>query len=107
MDNMPIASSSHDWENTLIDGIWSYSLEDIWTGIQSSYKKLSDVVKEKFSVDIKASMSIGISGMMHGYLAFDEDDNLLVPFRTWRNNITGQASSALTALFQYPIPSAG
>ena len=104
MDNMPIASSSHDWENALIDGIWSYSLEDIWTGIQSSYKKLSDVVKEKFSVDIKSTMSIGISGMMHGYLAFDENDNLLVPFRTWRNNITGQASSALTALFQYPIP---
>ena len=103
-DNMPITSSSHNWENALIDGIWSYSVEDIWSGVQSSYKSLVEVVKAEFAVDIKSTTSIGFSGMMHGYLAFDKDDNMLVPFRTWRNNITGQASSALTELFQYPIP---
>lgn len=104
MDNMPIASSSHNWENSFVDGIWSYSLEEIWSGIQSSYKRLVEVVKEQFSVDIKSTRSIGISGMMHGYLAFDQNGELLVPFRTWRNNITGQASSDLTELFKYPIP---
>lgn len=103
-DNSPIASASHNWENALVDGIWSYSIEDIWNGVQSSYKQLVDEVKAKYAVEIKNTKSLGISGMMHGYLAFDKDDNLLVPFRTWRNNFTGQASSALTELFQYPIP---
>ena len=103
-DNSPIASASHNWENALVDGVWSYSIEDIWNGVQSSYKQLVDEVKAKYAVEIKNTKSLGISGMMHGYLAFDKDDNLLVPFRTWRNNFTGQASAALTELFQYPIP---
>jgi sugar (pentulose or hexulose) kinase len=103
-DNSPIASASHDWENALVDGIWSYSVDDIWGGVQSSYKSLADAVKAEYAVDIKSTKSLGFSGMMHGYLAFDKDDNLLVPFRTWRNNFTGQASAALTELFQYPIP---
>ncbi len=103
-DNSPIASASHNWENALVDGVWSYSIEDIWGGIQSSYKQLVDAVRAQYAVDIKSTKSLGISGMMHGYLAFDKDDKLLVPFRTWRNNFTGQASAALTELFQYPIP---
>ena len=103
-DNSPIASGSHDWENTQVEGIWSYSIEDIWRGVQASYKSLVDEVKEKYGVAITSTKSLGFSGMMHGYLAFDKDDNLLVPFRTWRNNFTGQASAALTELFQYPIP---
>lgn len=103
-DNSPIAAGSHDWENAFVDGVWSYSIEDIWSGVQSSYKSLVDEVKAKYGVEIKSTKSLGISGMMHGYLAFDKDDNLLVPFRTWRNNFTGQASAALTELFQYPIP---
>jgi len=103
-DNSPIAAGSHDWENAFVDGVWSYSIEDIWSGVQSSYKSLVDEVKAKYAVEIKSTKSLGISGMMHGYLAFDKDDNLLVPFRTWRNNFTGQASAALTELFQYPIP---
>ena len=103
-DNSPIASGSHDWENALVDGVWSYSVEDIWGGVQASYKSLVDAVKAKYGVEIKSTKSLGFSGMMHGYMAFDKDDNLLVPFRTWRNNFTGQASAELTELFQYPIP---
>jgi len=103
-DNTPIATGSHDWENSYINNIWTYSLEDIWKGIQDSYQKMASNVKEQFGVTIKTTKAIGISGMMHGYLVFDKDENLLTPFRTWRNNITGQASEALTKLFNYPIP---
>ena len=103
-DNAPIASASHTWENALVDGIWSYSLEDIWAGVQSSYGQLVEAVKAQYGVAITSTKSLGFSAMMHGYMAFDKDGKLLVPFRTWRNNITGQASSALTELFQYPIP---
>ncbi len=103
-DNAPIASGSHDWENSYVNNIWTYSLEDIWKGIQNSYQNMAGSVKRQFGVDIKSVRSIGFSGMMHGYMAFDQNGNLLTPFRTWRNNITGQASEALTALFNYPIP---
>jgi sugar (pentulose or hexulose) kinase len=103
-DNTPIASGSHDWENSYVNNIWTYSLEDIWKGVQSSYQKMVSDVKEQYGVAIKTTGSIGFSGMMHGYLVFDKDGNLLTQFRTWRNNITGQASEALTKLFNYPIP---
>jgi sugar (pentulose or hexulose) kinase len=103
-DNTPIASGSHDWENSYVNNVWTYSLEDVWKGVQSSYQRMVSNVKAQFGVDIKTTRSIGISGMMHGYMVFDKSGNLLTPFRTWRNNITGQASEALTALFNYPIP---
>ncbi|HEX2927584.1 MAG TPA: FGGY-family carbohydrate kinase [Ruminiclostridium sp.] len=103
-DNTPIASGSHDWENSYINNIWTYSLEDIWKGVQSSYQKMAEDVKEKFGVGIKTTGAIGISAMMHGYMVFDVEGNILTPFRTWRNTITGQASEALTGLFNYPIP---
>lgn len=103
-DNTPIASGSHDWENSYVNNIWTYSLEDIWKGVQSSYRDMASQVKEKFGVAIQTTGSIGFSGMMHGYMVFDQDGNLLTPFRTWRNNITGQASEALTEVFNYPIP---
>lgn len=103
-DNSPIASGSHDWENSYVDNIWTYSLESIWQGVQDSYRKMAENVQEKYGVTIQSVKSIGFSGMMHGYLAFDKEENLLVPFRTWRNNITGQASLELTKLFNYPIP---
>ncbi len=103
-DNMPIASGSHEWENSYVNNVWTYSLDDVWKGVQSSYQKLVGDVKEKFGIAIQTVRSIGISGMMHGYLVFDQGGNLLTPFRTWRNNITGQASEALTKLFNYPIP---
>lgn len=103
-DNSPIASGSHEWENKLKNNIWTYSLEDIWRGVQDSYQKMSNVVIQKYGVTIKTIGSIGFSAMMHGYMVFDKEDCLLVPFRTWRNNITEQASKELTKRFNYNIP---
>ena len=103
-DNTPIASGSHDWENSCVNNIWTYSLEDIWKGVQNSYRKMADNVKDQYGAEIQTAGAIGFSGMMHGYMVFDKEGNLLTPFRTWRNNITGQASEALTRLFNYPIP---
>jgi len=103
-DHMPIASGSHEWENRHENGVWTYSLEDIWAGLQDSYQKLSKEVSEKYGVALKTIGAIGFSAMMHGYVVVDKDGNLLVPFRTWRNTITGQASEQLTELFQFNIP---
>ncbi len=103
-DYMPIASGSYAWENRYENGIWTYSLEDIWTGLQESYRKLSSEVLEKYNTPLKTIGAIGFSAMMHGYMAFDKDGNLLVPFRTWRNTMTGQAVEKLTELFQFNIP---
>ncbi|MDF2985399.1 MAG: ATPase [Eubacterium sp.] len=103
-DNTPIATGSHDWENSYVNNIWTYSIDDIWKGVQNSYQKMADSVKEQFGVSLKTTGAIGFSGMMHGYMVFDKSDKQLTPFRTWRNNITGQASEALTELFDYPIP---
>lgn len=100
----PIASGSYQWENHLIDGIWTYSMDEIMTGLRSCYQSLSQDVSQKYDTVITRLAAIGFSAMMHGYLAFDRNDNLLVPFRTWRNNITGEAAKALTELFQYNIP---
>ncbi|MGG1516351.1 FGGY-family carbohydrate kinase [Paenibacillus oryzisoli] len=103
-DHAPIASGSHDWENSYVNGVWTYSLEDIWKGLQDSYSKMTDEVKQQYGVSLQTVGAIGFSGMMHGYMVFDKDGELLVPFRTWRNNMTEQASKALTGLFNYPIP---
>ncbi|MGC9467237.1 MAG: xylulokinase [Anaerolineae bacterium] len=103
-DHAPIASGSYEWENRYEDGIWTYSLEDVWTGLQESYRALRIEVSETYNVSLRTIGAIGFSGMMHGYLAFDEDDNLLVPFRTWRNTITGEASEQLMELFDFNIP---
>lgn len=103
-DHMPIASGSYEWENRYENGIWTYTLEDIWTGLQESYRRLSNKVLEEYNTPLQTVGAIGFSGMMHGYMAFDQDENLLVPFRTWRNTITGRASEELTELFQFNIP---
>jgi sugar (pentulose or hexulose) kinase len=103
-ENNPIASGSFEWENTLADGIWTYSVDEVWTGLKTCYSGLKKEVEEKYGVTLKKIKSIGISGMMHGYMVFDTQENLLTPFRTWRNNITEKASQELTALFNYPIP---
>ena len=100
----PIASGSYDWENQLENGIWTYALDEVWKGLQGSYTALKEDVKKQYGAEITAIGSIGISAMMHGYLVFDKEGNQLVPFRTWRNTITGQASAELTELFQYNIP---
>ena len=103
-DHKPIASGSHEWENRHENGVWTYSLEDVWAGLQDSYQNLSKEVSEKYGVALKTIGAIGFSAMMHGYMVFDKDGNLLVPFRTWRNTITGPASEQLTELFQFNIP---
>ena len=87
-DHTPIASGSHDWENRYENGVWTYSLEDVWTGLQESYRKLNKEVFENCTVPLKTIGAIGFSAMMHGYMAFDKDGNLLVPFRTWRTTTT-------------------
>jgi sugar (pentulose or hexulose) kinase len=103
-DNTPIASSSYAWNNELIDGFYSYSISNIWKGVSTSYADLKKDVKNKYNVTLKKLKGIGISAMMHGYLAFDSEDNLLTPFRTWRNTNTAVASKELTELFNFTIP---
>ena len=103
-DHSPIASGDHAWENKLVDGVWTYSLEDVWNGLQSCYRSLCEDVQNKYGRTLTRVGSIGISAMMHGYLAFDSSDNLLVPFRTWRNTITEEAAAELTSLFDFNIP---
>ena len=100
----PLASGSHEWENRLTDGIWTYTLDDIWNGLADCYADLASDVKKKYDVVLKKFASIGFSAMMHGYLAFDKEGELLVPFRTWRNTITEEAAAKLTEVFQYNIP---
>ncbi|MBD5395960.1 MAG: ATPase, partial [Lachnospiraceae bacterium] len=99
-----LASGSFEWENRYLNGIWTYDLEDVWKGLQDCYQNLAEDVKEKYDAELTKIGSIGFSAMMHGYLAFDQDDNLLVPFRTWRNTITEEAADKLTKEFNYNIP---
>lgn len=100
----PIASGSYQWENRLENGYWTYSLEDVWTGLTSCYKDLAQDVERQYGIVLKKTAAIGISAMMHGYMAFDKEGNLLVPFRTWRNTTTGKAVEKLSSLFQFNIP---
>ena len=100
----PIASGSYDWENRLKDGYWTYPLSEVWEGIQHAYANLSLEVMQKYGIPLKKIGSIGFSSMMHGYLPFDKEGNLLVPFRTWRNTTTADAASKLTKLFGFNIP---
>ena len=102
--NVPIAQGAHEWENHLENGIWTYPMEEIHAGFKSCYADLRNDVKKQYGVGIKKLAAIGISAMMHGYLAFDKDGKLLVPFRTWRNTITEEASAKLTEVFNYNIP---
>ena len=103
-DHTPIASGSHDWENRYENGVWTYSLEDVWTGLQESYRNLSQEVSENYNAQLRTLGALGFSGMMHGYMAFDKDGNLLVPFRTWRTTTTAQAATELTDRFQFNVP---
>ena len=103
-EHNPIASGSHTWENRYENGLWTYSLDDIWAGLQDSYRDMAENVQKEYGVTIKKLGAIGFSAMMHGYMAFDEAGELLVPFRTWRNTITGEAAKKLTELFDYNIP---
>ena len=115
-ENKPIAQGSHEWENQLVDGLWTYSTEAIWYGVEDCYADLRRNVKREYDCEIEQLASIGISAMMHGYMAFgpngkatrwapvSESEKILAPFRTWRNTNTGKAASELSKLFNYNIP---
>ena len=103
-NNTPIAQGSHEWENQLIDGLWTYSIEAIWNGVQNCYADLRANVKAQYDTEIERLASIGVSAMMHGYMAFNEKEEILAPFRTWRNTNTGAAAAELSKLFNFNIP---
>ena len=103
-ESNPIAAGSHEWENRLENNIWTYTLDDIWTGLQDAYADMAADVKKQYDLELTNIGAIGFSAMMHGYMAFNEKDELLVPFRTWRNTMTGEAAGKLFDLFNYNIP---
>ena len=100
----PVAQGDFTWENQLENGIWTYPLAEVWQGVQAAYAALAADVLAKYGQPLTTVGCIGISAMMHGYLAFDAAGKLLVPFRTWRNTMTGPAAEELTAAFGFNIP---
>lgn len=103
-DHRPLAAGGFAWENQLVDGFWTYPLEEVRAGLQGCFADLQKEVRERYGVGLSRLGGLGLSGMMHGYMVFDRAGQQLVPFRTWRNNTTGQSAAELTGLFQYPIP---
>ena len=103
-ENKPIAQGSHTWENQLENGLWTYSIDAIWKGVQDCYADLRYNVNKEFGIEIETLAAIGVSAMMHGYMAFNDKEEILVPFRTWRNTNTGKAAAELSELFVYNIP---
>lgn len=103
-DNVPIASGGHDWENQFVDRVWTYSLDAVWAGMQGAFADLAAAVRSRYVTELRTIGALGVSAMMHGYLAFDAAGDLLVPFRTWRNTITGPASEQLSEAFDHAIP---
>lgn len=103
-DGTPVAQGSHTWENRLENNIWTYHMDDIITGLQCCYRSLADNISYTYNTNLTHITALGVSAMMHGYLAFDSNDNLLVPFRTWRNTITKEAADILTEAFDFNIP---
>ena len=101
---IPIASGDYEWENQLVNGVWTYSMDAVHTGLRSCFAALKADVKEKYGLELTEVGAIGVSAMMHGYLPFDKDGRQLAEFRTWRNTITGEAAEKLTALFGFNIP---
>jgi sugar (pentulose or hexulose) kinase len=99
-----LAVGSHEWENRFVDRMWTYSLEDVWSGLQAAYADLVRDAEQRHGARPSGFAAIGVSAMMHGYLPFDETGELLVPFRTWRNTTTGPAAAELSELFGVNIP---
>ncbi|MGA1838497.1 FGGY-family carbohydrate kinase [Herbiconiux sp. 11R-BC] len=99
-----LAVGSHEWENEFVDRLWTYSLDDAWTGLQAAHAALADDAERRHGVRPVSYGALGVSAMMHGYLAFDEGGELLAPFRTWRNTSTGPAAAELSALLGVNIP---
>lgn len=103
-DHAAVAVGSHSWENQFVDRLWTYSLDDVWAGVQESFAALRGDVRRRHGVDLTVVGALGVSAMMHGYLAFDAEGELLAPFRTWRNTNTGRAADRLSAEFGVNIP---
>lgn len=103
-ENRPISQGSFEWENKLVDGLWTYSLDAIWNGLRECYADLRKNVKQTYDAEIETLAAIGISAMMHGYMAFNKKEEILVPFRTWRNTNTAKAANELSKLFNFNIP---
>jgi sugar (pentulose or hexulose) kinase len=103
-DHAPLAVGNHDWENQFVDRLWTYPLDAVWTGVQQSFAALAEDVRRRHGVELAGVGALGVSAMMHGYLAFDADGALLTPFRTWRNTNTGRAAERLSAEFGVNIP---
>ncbi|GAB3318344.1 FGGY-family carbohydrate kinase [Geodermatophilus aquaeductus] len=103
-DHAPLGVGSSDWENQLVDRLWTYALDDVWTGVQQSFAALAEDVQRRHGVDLSTVGALGVSAMMHGYLAFDADGKLLTPFRTWRNTSTGRSAERLSAEFGVNVP---
>ena len=102
--NAPVAQGDHEWENRLENGVWTYTQGDILTVLKDCYAHLKEDVKSRYGVTLTKVGAIGVSAMMHGYMAFDAGKNLLVPFRTWRNSMTADAAEELSVLFGFNIP---
>ena len=103
-NNEVIAAGGYSWENKLENGIWTYHLNDVWTGMRECYRTLADDVKEKYDIELTSVGAMGISGMMHGYLVFDKEGRQLADFRTWRNTVTERSAAELSELFGFNIP---
>ncbi|GAA4900908.1 FGGY-family carbohydrate kinase [Tessaracoccus lubricantis] len=103
-DLQPIATGGHEWRSSLVDGIWTYGLDDVWSGIQAAFADLAAEVRARYDIELRRVRALGVSAMMHGYLAFDADGEQLVGFRTWQNTMTQDAAAELTQLFQHNIP---
>ena len=102
--HIPIAQGDFEWENQLVNGVWTYSMDAVHSGLQTCFANLKADVKAKFDAELTTVGAIGVSAMMHGYLPFDKEGRQLAEFRTWRNTITGEAAEELTALFGFNIP---
>ena len=100
----PLATGGQTWENQLKDNVWTYDLEEALAGLRGAYAQMAAAVRKDYGVIVRKLAGIGISGMMHGYLAFDREGQLLAPFRTWRNTMTGEASERLSSLFKFAVP---
>ncbi|MDR2072667.1 MAG: ATPase, partial [Spirochaetaceae bacterium] len=103
-DFSPLASGGFDWENRLEGGFWTYHLDEVWKGVQESFHNVSAEVKSRYGLPLTRPGAIGISAMMHGYMAFDAKGVLLAPFRTWRNTTTEAAAKILSEQFHFNIP---